>query len=549
MKKPPLYSRSRKNDEEGAGPPIPSAATAAAPCPNSSESEENGDLCNIDPLLSSSENNDSGKNDNASSVEALLKNAQLFSMFTVRHIEEARQELLLTADSRFLMMNGNTSAENGEKNNFGGVNQVELVTAFEQLTSAYDKLSMLKWDAVRREYEATCRVNLQSEEAQSSSGGGNWKTNGGVQKQKSRNTAGTMANLSLPDALLEAYAAEGNPWQNGGDFASSDWIAAAFSNGFDSKKFTSPNNMGTAWGNASPPPGFGITREDDEDPDDTEGQVPDIDDFAHHSNNSDGKENTESTSIPSEISSLHTSSHIRSEGSSSTNQESDSDSGMSSDSSLSLRPSTPPLENFDYIYKGGYATRVSNGKEILGVVPRTAKHVLVDSTVTNIEDGAFQGCKALQSVTIASSVESIGDNAFRKCSQLKSVVFLSNTSKSRPMGGKKSQWQGEEKKTDKQTRRYSSRGSHSATSSTSAWRSSQLRSIGEWAFFNCSSLKALLLPGRIESIGERAFQRCSALSIMELPQSLTCIGENAFNGCPRETKLAFERWERASIRD
>lgn len=164
--------------------------------------------------------------------------------------------------------------------------------------------------------------------------------------------------------------------------------------------------------------------------------------------------------------------------------------------------------------------KASNGKEIKGKVPKTIKHVLIDSSV--IDEGAFQGCNVLESVTIPSSVQEIRDNAFRKCSKLKRVKFLT------------------EKKRGKFGRR-------STSTSTTSRTSSKLRTIGEWAFFNCSSLESINLPIGLETIGTRAFQRCSVLNIEEMPSTLMTVGENAFSGCSRETRSVLEQWERSRV--
>lgn len=88
------------------------------------------------------------------------------------------------------------------------------------------------------------------------------------------------------------------------------------------------------------------------------------------------------------------------------------------------------------------------------------------------------------------------------------------------------------------------RRSLSAPSSVTEPRSSKLRSIGEWAFFNCSSLSFIKLPYGLTNIGARAFQRCSSMSLTELPMTLVTVGENAFVGTLPETKAAYERWEK-----
>ena len=58
-----------------------------------------------------------------------------------------------------------------------------------------------------------------------------------------------------------------------------------------------------------------------------------------------------------------------------------------------------------------------------------------------------------------------------------------------------------------------------------------LTSIGEDAFYACSSLSSIELPASLTSIGEFAFHGCSSLTSIELPASLTSISGCAFNGC------------------
>ena len=238
-------------------------------------------------------------------------------------------------------------------------------------------------------------------------------------------------------------------------------------------------------------------------------------------------------SISSEVSSLHTSSPLNTDNDSNDDHDSLSDYSKASSSSDEL----PSLDNFDYLYKGGYAMQVSGGKETKGVVPKSVKRVLVDLSVKRIEEGAFQGCNLLESIAIPPSVEEVGNHAFRKCSRLKTVTFLTKSSKMRRQ--KLRGLRHDEKKEDK------------AYCSTPCFdtepRSSQLRTIGEWAFFNCSALASVNLPYGLRSIGARAFQRCSSMSITELPKTLTSVGENAFAGTPLWTKAALQRWEKDQL--
>ena len=62
-----------------------------------------------------------------------------------------------------------------------------------------------------------------------------------------------------------------------------------------------------------------------------------------------------------------------------------------------------------------------------------------------------------------------------------------------------------------------------------------LKSIGIGAFQNCPSLTTLTLPSGLESIGASGFEGCSGLTNITIPSSVTSIGSGAFDGCPNLT--------------
>ncbi len=53
--------------------------------------------------------------------------------------------------------------------------------------------------------------------------------------------------------------------------------------------------------------------------------------------------------------------------------------------------------------------------------------------------------------------------------------------------------------------------------------------VGQWAFFNCSSLERVKMPG-VKVIGECAFYNCNRLVYIELDK-LEMVGERALIGC------------------
>ncbi len=69
---------------------------------------------------------------------------------------------------------------------------------------------------------------------------------------------------------------------------------------------------------------------------------------------------------------------------------------------------------------------------------------------------------------------------------------------------------------------------------------SSVTSIGEAAFYDCSSLTSIELPSGVTSIGNDAFFWCSSLTSIEIPSSVTSIGKAAFSYCSSLTSIIVE---------
>ena len=62
-----------------------------------------------------------------------------------------------------------------------------------------------------------------------------------------------------------------------------------------------------------------------------------------------------------------------------------------------------------------------------------------------------------------------------------------------------------------------------------------MKSIGEFAFFECSNLTYVELYDNVETIGNGAFTNCVNLVSINIPTSVINMGEYVFVNCPKLT--------------
>ena len=61
--------------------------------------------------------------------------------------------------------------------------------------------------------------------------------------------------------------------------------------------------------------------------------------------------------------------------------------------------------------------------------------------------------------------------------------------------------------------------------------------IGKYAFMYCHSLTSVTIPEGVTEIGLATFCCCSSLTSITIPESVTSIGDNAFDGCKSLTSI------------
>ena len=153
----------------------------------------------------------------------------------------------------------------------------------------------------------------------------------------------------------------------------------------------------------------------------------------------------------------------------------------------------------------------------------------LDQIVT-FGDRALMDCSALQIVTLSNALEAVGFGAFEGCKSIRSMTLpfvggsrTENTYLGYLFGAAQPDF---------------AKGFYPANLARVTLTQS-CQTLGNYAFFECESLKEVNLPEGLTSIGVRAFYGCTSLWNIQLPNSLTTIRELAFANCDALTTISF----------
>ena len=175
--------------------------------------------------------------------------------------------------------------------------------------------------------------------------------------------------------------------------------------------------------------------------------------------------------------------------------------------------------------------------------------IIITDSVTSIGDFAFENCSGLTSITIPDSVTSIGDHAFYNCltsitvsennkyfSSLNGVLFNKDKTEliTYPIGNERTEYTIPDSVTSIGNFIF-----YNCSSLTSITIPDSVASIGNSAFYNCSSLTNIKLPDVIDIISGNTFRDCSSLLNIIIPDSVTAIKECAFYNCSNLTSITI----------
>jgi hypothetical protein len=211
----------------------------------------------------------------------------------------------------------------------------------------------------------------------------------------------------------------------------------------------------------------------------------------------------------------------------------------------------------NYTFSGCYnlaSVTINPGANAIGIHTfygcSSLTSVTIPNSVTSIGVAAFYSCSGLPTITIPNSVTNIDVNALGGCAGLTNIaVAASNPVYSSANGVLFNQTQttligfpaglgGSYTIPDRVTSIGDS-AFYSCSSLMNVTMPNSLIIIGTNAFTSCTSLTNVTLGNSVANIEDEAFSSCSSLPRITMPDSVTNIGGDAYYGCSGLTSLTI----------
>ena len=167
---------------------------------------------------------------------------------------------------------------------------------------------------------------------------------------------------------------------------------------------------------------------------------------------------------------------------------------------------------------GTYGVTAGNSRYLdTIVIPETYN----GKAVSTILENAFNGSTHLKSITIPSSVTRVEDNAFYDCGNIEfnehdNALYLGNSANP-----------------------YLILVKAKDATITRCTINEKTVAICDNAFYGCNELASLTIPNSVKSIGAYAFKDCSSLYEINFPEGNTTIGTETFDGCATLSKITI----------
>jgi hypothetical protein len=162
------------------------------------------------------------------------------------------------------------------------------------------------------------------------------------------------------------------------------------------------------------------------------------------------------------------------------------------------------IQNYSSIVEASSKDSPGFRKDQKGVI------LYIPKGTTELDDGAFEGCKGVSKVFFPSSLIKIGVRTFEGCTGITDLQFSD----------------------DSNLVEIRASAFQRCTKLRNLLLSgTKLTEIGDSAFMNCRKLTDIEFPPTLVTIEKYAFLRCIKLSVLRFPDSLTAIKYRAFDEC------------------
>lgn len=158
--------------------------------------------------------------------------------------------------------------------------------------------------------------------------------------------------------------------------------------------------------------------------------------------------------------------------------------------------------------------------------------VKLSENITYLGHNAFNACENLKSINIPEHLTKTGWSVFENCTNLETVYFNAIASNDDEDVSFDFSFENSVKTViygDKVTK--VARDFNNNSNLERVVLGSNVKSIGNNAFSDCTSLKSITIPENVAEIGDSAFYGCTNLTSITIPESVTEIGVSAFENC------------------